>query len=223
MPRKNGPRMTECSARVFFLKICAAFAQRSNVVKLSARMLSAPTSAGTRGLGAGGCLRRNGKHKGQERADAAYNPQRRDDGPPLNSHGFGHTAPLVTQASTSAPACFCVPGAGLRPAPGAHAQPTRWSSPICSTRLASDRLPLRAGSLIWAQISPIVLPSQAISRGARCQIGFPARAGLEVRPPDGRSDIASPEGRSRRRPVRPEADAVAPCRPGAGGRQRDGN
>ena len=34
------------SGRVFFLKICAAFAQRSNVVKLSARMLLAPTSAG---------------------------------------------------------------------------------------------------------------------------------------------------------------------------------
>ena len=32
---------------------------------------------------------------------------------------------------------------------------------------------LRAGILIWAQISPSVLPSHAISRGARCQIGLP--------------------------------------------------
>ena len=72
MRGKNGPRMTGCSARVFFLKICAAFAQRSNVVKLSARMLLAPTSAGTWGLGAGGRLRRNCKHKRQERAHAAH-------------------------------------------------------------------------------------------------------------------------------------------------------
>ena len=42
-------------------------------------------------------------------------------------------------------------------------------------------MPLRAGSLIWAQISASVLPSHAISRGARCQIGLPGHAaGLEI-------------------------------------------
>ena len=35
-----------------------------------------------------------------------------------NCYCAGQAAPVFTQASTSAPACFCVPGAGLRPKPG---------------------------------------------------------------------------------------------------------
>src|ERR1700736_6966426 len=42
----------------------------------------------------------------------------------------GQAAPVFTQASTSAPASFCVPGAGLRSRPGAQAQPTSVSSPM---------------------------------------------------------------------------------------------
>src|SRR5262245_50931278 len=38
---------------------------------------------------------------------------------------------------------------------------------------STERFPLRAGSLIWRQISRSVLPSHPISRGARCQIGLP--------------------------------------------------
>ena len=44
--------------------------------------------------------------------------------------GSGHAAPVCTQASTSAPACACVPGAGVRPKPGCQAQPTSVSVPI---------------------------------------------------------------------------------------------
>src|SRR5262245_33212849 len=38
---------------------------------------------------------------------------------------------------------------------------------------SSERFPLRAGSLIWRQISRSVLPSHPISCGARCQFGLP--------------------------------------------------
>src|SRR5215510_990821 len=44
---------------------------------------------------------------------------------------------------------------------------------ICSMSASTERFPLRAGSLIWRQISRSVLPSHPISRGARCQIGLP--------------------------------------------------
>src|SRR5205814_118053 len=37
---------------------------------------------------------------------------------------YGQVAPVLIQAWTSAPAMFCVPGAGWRPKPGAQAQPT---------------------------------------------------------------------------------------------------
>ena len=48
--------------------------------------------------------------------------------------------------------------------------------------LPSERPPLRAGSLICAQICPSVLPSHAISRGARCQTGIARHAaGVEIR------------------------------------------
>ena len=79
-----------------------------------------------------------------------------------------HSSPRPRRARPLAAACLALVCGRPRP----PAQPTRWSSPICSTRPASDRLPLRAGSLIWTQISPSVLPSQAISRGARCQNGI---------------------------------------------------
>lgn len=42
----------------------------------------------------------------------------------------GHTAPVLTHASVSAPARCCVPGAEARPNPGAQAQPTSVSVPM---------------------------------------------------------------------------------------------
>jgi hypothetical protein len=48
---------------------------------------------------------------------------------------------------------------------------------------SGDRPPLRAGSLICTQISPTVLPCQAISLGARCHCGRPGTpAGSKLAP-----------------------------------------
>ena len=49
---------------------------------------------------------------------------------PGRRHLLGHAAPVLTQASTSAPASACVPGAGVRPNPGSQAQPTSVSVPM---------------------------------------------------------------------------------------------
>ena len=49
---------------------------------------------------------------------------------PGRRHLLGHAAPVLTQASTSAPASACVPGAGVRPNPGVQAQPTSVSVPM---------------------------------------------------------------------------------------------
>ena len=69
--------------------------------------------------GASGRFRRKGKRKRHERADAAYHdPKGAHDRPPLRSYGFGHAAPVCTQASTSAPACFLRAGRGLPPGAG---------------------------------------------------------------------------------------------------------
>jgi hypothetical protein len=64
-------------------------------------------------------------------------------------------------------------GAGARPESGAQAQPTRVSVPMWWMRSSTLRPPLRAGSFSCLQISPRVLPSHAISRGARCHSGCP--------------------------------------------------
>ena len=139
-------------------------------------------------------------------------------------HGFGQAAPVFTQASTSAPASFCVPGAGLRPDPGAHAQPTRWSPPICvheglKRPIAVARRILDLGADLAERLA---LPSHFARRQMPDRIARHARRARNS-PPDGRSDSASPAARSHRGRVRPAADAAAPHRPGAAGRRQDGN
>jgi len=50
----------------------------------------------------------------------------------------GHAAPVAAHARMSAPNDACVPGAGSRPAPGCHAQPTSESSAMCVTIWSSE-------------------------------------------------------------------------------------
>jgi hypothetical protein len=69
--------------------------------------------------------------------------------------------PASAHARMSAPNSACVPGAGCRPGPGVQPQPTSESSAMCRTSAAMSLPPLRAGSLICAQISASVFPSQA--------------------------------------------------------------
>src|SRR4051812_33225534 len=73
-----------------------------------------------------------------------------------DGHGLspcdGHSAPVFTQASISAPNCACVPGAGSRSWPGCQPQPTSSSWALCSTICASDFPPLRLGSFICSQM-----------------------------------------------------------------------
>ena len=61
---------------------------------------------------------------------------------------------------------------------GGRSRAPRPSRPACrcrcdATSSSSERPPLRSRSLICSQISPSVLPSHAISRGARCHSGWP--------------------------------------------------
>ena len=72
-------------------------------------------------------------------------------------------------------------GSGLRPNPGAQAQPTSVSVPIWSTSSASVRPPLRAGSLICAQISRerLALPRHLARRQMPVRVAGHA-AGIEV-------------------------------------------
>jgi hypothetical protein len=64
------------------------------------------------------------------------------------AHGHGHSAPLSIHAAMIAPNSSWVPGAGRRPGPGCHAQPTKSSFAMCSWSKSRLRPPLRAGSLI---------------------------------------------------------------------------
>src|SRR5262249_36505788 len=77
-------------------------------------------------------------------------------------------------------------GAGARPKPGAQPQATSLSFATWSA-IASivENLPVRAGSLICAQISALVLPNHCITSGARCQLGAPGG-------PCGRSALRAP-------------------------------
>src|SRR3954468_18044242 len=86
----------------------------------------------------------------------------------------GHSAPVSTHAATIAPSCSCVPGAGSRSWPGDQPHATSalsWA--LCSTIASSDLPPLRFGSFSCSQIWCGVLPTHAISLGARCQSGAP--------------------------------------------------
>jgi hypothetical protein len=72
---------------------------------------------------------------------------------------------------------------------------------------------LRLGSLVWAQISLRLLPSQAIASGARCHSGFPGTRGRNWRLDDSWNSAGPGRGT---RPPR------APPGAGAGGRDRLG-
>ena len=109
------------------------------MVAFSARMFLAATSAGVAVSvlynlfeifryipGASGCFGRQKNRKRHERADAAdHDPEGAHDCLQFETYGLGQAAPVSIHAATSAPASFCVPGAGFRPGPGAHAHPTR--------------------------------------------------------------------------------------------------
>ena len=76
--------------------------------------------------GASGCFGRQKNRKRHERAHAAdHDPDGAHDCLQFETYSLGQAAPVSTHAATSAPASFCVPGAGFRPGPGAHAHPTR--------------------------------------------------------------------------------------------------
>jgi hypothetical protein len=85
----------------------------------------------------------------------------------------GQYAPLAAQARIRAPNLAWVPGAGVRPAPGDHAHPTRLSSDTCLSNAATSLPPFRAGSLICSQIAPRGRPCHPIEAGARRHPGFP--------------------------------------------------
>ncbi len=72
--------------------------------------------------------------------------------PGVLHHRTGHAAPDFTQASTSAPASFCVPGAGSRPKPGASGPADQRVLADVVDQVFQLSPPLRAGSLIRAQI-----------------------------------------------------------------------
>ena len=75
-----------------------------------------------------------------------------------------------------------VPGAGVRPGPGFQPHFTR--RPRHVLRMAAMvASPLRRGSLIWSQIAPSDLPSQAMDSGARCQCGSPDTRGSKLAAP----------------------------------------
>ncbi len=94
-------------------------------------------------------------------------------------------APASAHARINAPNCVCVPGAGVRFAPGFQAQPTSVSSDMCLTSAARSMLSLRDLSLICSQICASGLPCQAIDAGARCY-RWPARLSSRSSRPGGR-------------------------------------
>ncbi|MFN7611377.1 MAG: hypothetical protein ACK5QX_10655, partial [bacterium] len=82
----------------------------------------------------------------------------------------GQGMPLSAQVRKAATKSACDIGGWLRPVPGAQAHSTSGSMDMCSMTWAPvRRLPLRAGSFIWRQISPAFKPCQLMLAGARCQ------------------------------------------------------
>jgi hypothetical protein len=80
--------------------------------------------------------------------NAAHGPSAPSDFVLPRAYRHGHSAPLSIHAAMIAPNSSWVPGAGRRPGPGCHAQPTKSSFAMCSWSKARLRPPLRAGSLI---------------------------------------------------------------------------
>ena len=78
----------------------------------------------------------------------------------------GHSAPLSIQACTSFPAASWLPGAGLRPSPGFHAQGHEIVLGKCSCSATRSLPPLSWTSFSRRQISPNDLPSQVMDNGA---------------------------------------------------------
>ena len=133
------------------------------------------------------------------------------------------TAPVFTQASSSAAACALRAGSGLTP--GARRPGSSPPDDRCrydARMSSSERAAIARGILdLLADLGPTVLPSQPMSRGARCQIGSPGtRAWIEIR-------LLMTDRTAQRRKAEAvgfafdrAVDAGAGCRPGAGGDRR---